>query len=180
MKVSVEKGQIGFFTNNTFLEQPSMKIQKTKEVKKKVIGPNSIENIVSMFKDSCKFIIKGKYGVMIHLKNKAMFYDFQGNLKSELNSSFIPHKALGAILVDNIGYEKMLESTVLDNKVIKVANKSAEMDIKFTKGQAVKVCLGDKERAGEVWRLQSNGCISVYFKDTNSIGAYPRKFIKKL
>lgn len=87
------------------------------------------------------------------------------------------------MLVDNIGAYK--ENGILDNKVTGVANKSTEMDkqvtkndIKFTKGQAVKVCLGCKERIGEVWRLQSNGCISVLFKDTNSIGAYPKKFIK--
>lgn len=96
--------------------------------------------------------------------------------KEEINSNYIPKNPLGEVLVDNIGTYK--KSTVLDNKVTKVASKSTEMDIKLTKGQAVKVCLGDKERAGEVWRLQSNGCISVYFKDTNSIGTYPRKFIK--
>ncbi len=134
-----------------------------------------IDKIIKHYKDTCRFIVKGEHGVMIHLNNKAFFYGYDGK-KTSINSSFVPPKPLGKVLVDNIGAYK--KSTVLDKKVTEVANKSAEMDIKLTKGQAVKVCLGGKERTGEVWRLQSNGGVSVYFKDTNSIGAYPRKFIK--
>ena len=146
---------------------------------------NDIDKIIKHYKDTCRFIVKGKHGLMVHLKSTALFFTPDGNLKSEINSNYIPKNPLGEVLVDNIGTYK--KSTVLDKKVTNMAIKSTKMDkeviktdIKFTKGQAVKVCLGDKERTGEVWRLQSNGCISVYFKDTNSIGAYPRKFIKKL
>ena len=143
---------------------------------------NDIDKIIKHYKDTCRFIVKGEYGVMIHLRNKAFFYGYDGK-KTSINSSFVPPKPLGKVLVDNIGAYK--KSTVLDKKVTEVAIKSTKMDkevtsmdIKLKKGQAVKVCAYSKERLGEVWRLQSNGCISILFKDTNSIGAYPRKFIK--
>lgn len=229
-----------------------------------------IDKIIKHYKDTCRFIVKGEYGVMIHLRNKAFFYGYDGK-KTSINSSFVPPKPLGKVLVDNIGAYK--KSTVLDKKVTEMDKKVHEFemydgfevintvniltkcgretlskgkvafinsygdnhvniafpneyggtygisisisqfeenfkslnrkiypkkkeiwdgekwiknpdkeviktDIKFTKGQAVKVCAYSKERLGEVWRLQSNGCISILFKDTNSIGAYPRKFIK--
>ena len=127
-----------------------------------------IDKIIKHYKDTCRFIVKGEYGIMIHLNNKAFFYGYDGK-KTSIDSSFVPPKPLGKVLVDNIGAYK--KSTVLNKKV-------TNMDIKLTKGQAVKVCAYGKERLGEVWRLQSNGCISILFKDTNSIGAYPRKFIK--
>lgn len=87
-------------------------------------------------------------------------------------------KKYGLVKESSVSNKPKEENTEIDKKVTEVASKSTEMDIKLKKGQAVKVCAYGKERLGEVWRLQSNGCISVYFKDTNSVGAYPRKFIK--
>ena len=167
----------------TYEEKKKYGLVKETPVSNKPKEENAeIDKIIKHYKDTCKFIVKGEHGVMIHLNNKAFFYGYDGK-KTSINSSFVPHKPLGTVLVDNIGAYK--ENTVFDKKVTKVDSKIKEMDkkitesdIKFTKGQDVKVCLGGKERTGEVWRLQSNGCISVYFKDTNSIGAYPIKFIK--
>lgn len=171
MKNIVVEGQISLF------DLPMMDIKPEEE-------NTEIDKIIKHYKDTCRFIIKGKYGLMIHLRNKAFFYGYDGK-KTSINSSFVPPKPLGKVLVDNIGAYK--KSTVLDKKVTEVAIKSTKMDkevtsmdIKLKKGQAVKVCAYSKERLGEVWRLQSNGCISVLFKDTNSIGAYPRKFIKSV
>lgn len=148
-------------------------------IKEEHVLKNLYDSVIDKYKNDCRFIVKGSKGIMIHLKSKAIFYDFEGNLKSELNSSFIPHKALGAILVDNIGYEKMLESTVLDNKVTKVANKSIEMDIKLTKGQAVKVTSKGKERVGKVHSIYNDGyTINVYFKDTNSVQPWFKDYVK--
>lgn len=275
--IEIEKGEIKLFMpwlsinielhklikNNIFLtDEEKVKYGLVKETpvpNKPKEENNDIDKIIKHYKDTCRFIVKGEYGLMVHMKGEAMFYDFTGKLKSKVNSNFIPPKPLGEVLIDNIGAYK--KSTVLDKKVhewemydgfevINTVNiltkcgretlikgkvafinsygdnhvniafpneyggtygisisinqfeenfkslnrkiypkkkeiwdgekwvKNPESDIKFTKGQAVKVCLGDKERAGEVWRLQSNGCVSVLFKDTNSVGAYPRKFVK--
>lgn len=138
------------------------------------------ESIIIQYKDICSWISKNEHGLMVKVKGRAMFYDCKGHLKYELEGAA---KKIGEVLIDNTVSDS--KNTILDKKVTKVATKSTDMDkkitesdIEFTKGQAVKVCLGGKERIGEVWRLQSNGCVSVLFKDTNSIGAYPRKFIK--
>lgn len=197
--IEIEKGEIKLFMpwlsinielhklikNNIFLtDEEKVKYGLVKEtpVPKPKEENNDIDKIIKHYKDTCRFIVKGEYGVMIHLRNKTFFYGYDGK-KTSINSSFVPPKQLGKVLVDNIGAYK--KSTVLDKKVTNMAIKSTKMDkevtsmdIKLKKGQAVKVCLGDKERAGEIYRIQSNGCISVLFKDTNSVGAYPRKFIK--
>lgn len=141
---------------------------------------NTYNTIIDKYKDTCRFIVKGKYGLMVHLKNKAMFYDEYGKLKSELNSSFTPLKPLGSILVDNIGYGNKVKTIVLDNKSTKMDKKITKNEVLFTKGENIKVVIDGNERTGEIWRLQDNGSISVLFKDTNSIGAYPKKFIMKL
>lgn len=138
------------------------------------------ESIITQYKDICYWISKNEHGLMVKVKGRAMFYDCKGHLKYELEGAA---KKIGEVLIDNTVSDS--KNTVLDKKVTKMATKSTDMDkkitesdIELTNGQAVKVCLGGKERLGEVWRLQSNGCISILFKDTNSIGAYPRKFIK--
>ena len=189
--IEIAKGEIKTFMPWNYINHKLYELIIKKDIfltddeKKKygLVEENTeIDKIIQHYKDTCKFIVKGKYGVMIHLNNKAFFYGYDGK-KTSIDSSFVPPNPLGTVLVDNIGAYK--ENMVLDKKVTKVDSKSTEMDkkitesdIKFTKGQSVKVCAYGKERLGEVWRLQSNGCISVLFKDTNSIGAYPKKFIK--
>lgn len=190
--IEIEKGEIKTFMPWNYISSKIFQLIRnniflTYEEKKKyglLISEDNYcnemyESIIVQYKDICDWISTNEHGIMVKVCGRALFYDTDGHLKYEITGK---SKKIGKIVVDNTVNTK---NTALDKKVTKVATKSTDMDkkitesdIEFTKGQAVKVCLGGKERIGEVWRLQSNGCVSVLFKDTNSIGAYPKKFIK--
>ena len=177
--IEIKKGQIARFMPWNWISVEIYKLIRnnvflTYEEKKKyglLISEDNYcnemyESIIEQYKDVCSWISKNKYGLMVRVERRSLFYDTKGHLKYEING---PAKKVGKVLIDKI--KNYVNNTVLDKKI-------TESDIKLTKGQAIKVCLGGKERLGEVYRLQSNGCVSVYFKNTNSIGAYPIKFIK--
>lgn len=108
MRIAVEEGQISLF------DLPMEKEEKMKYGLKDTLpnkheeGNIEIKKIMKHYKDTCKFIVKGKYGIMIHLNNKALFYGYDGK-RTSINSSFVPPKPLGKVLVDNIGAYKNKE-----------------------------------------------------------------------
>ena len=123
--------------------------------------------IVDKYKKDCRFIVLGKHGLMVHMKNKAMFFTQDGKMKDEIDSTYIPPKPLGKILVNNIGYS---------DRIIK----TEKQENSFAKGEKVKVNFEGKERAGIVHSIYNEGnTINVLFKDKNCVQPWYKDYVRK-
>lgn len=160
LKISLLIRDNKFLTNEEKVKYGLIKVKENKAV-------TPYNTIVDKYKKDCRFIVLGKHGLMVHMKNKAMFFTQDGKMKDEIDSTYIPPKPLGKILVDNIGYS---------DRIIK----TEKQENSFAKGEKVKVNFEGKERAGIVHSIYNEGnTINVLFKDKNCVQPWYKNYVRK-